>query len=171
MITTSIMKKKRRRVDYVDNIALSDALIEYSYKCRDAKQNGEPRPRVPEFLGECFLKMAVHYSYKPSFINYPFINDLISDAVENCCRYCHNYNPDYVSKRTGRRVNAFNYITQIVHYAFLRRIKIEKKEMEKASRILEKFDFDKVMVDEGDGIDNYSDYNSIKDNVYTKMRY
>lgn len=170
MITTSIMVKKKRSVDYVDNIELSNALIDFIYKCREAEAKGESRPRIPEFLGECFLKMATRYSYKPCFINYPFIHDLISDAVENCCRYCHNYNPDYISPRTGRKVNAFNYITQIVHWAFIRRIKLEKKEMEKTSRILERLDFDQVMVDEGEGIDNYSNYNSIKDNVYSKIR-
>lgn len=170
MITTSIMKKKRQPVHYVDNKALSDALIAYTNKYREAKKNGEPRPRIPEFLGDCFLKIATHYSYRPNFVNYPYINDLISDAVENCCRYCHNYNPEFVSLKTGRKINAFNYITQIVYYAFIRRIKQEKMEMEKTNKILERLNYDKVMVDEGDGTDNYSDYNSIKDNVYFRLR-
>lgn len=164
------MKKKRQPVHYVTNKDLSDALIAYTNQYREAKKNGEPRPRIPEFLGECFLKIATHYSYRPNFVNYPYMNDLISDAVENCCRYCHNYNPDYVSPRTGRKINAFNYITQIVYYAFIRRIKQEKMEMEKASKILERLNYDTVMVDEGDGTDNYSDYNSIKDNVYFRLR-
>lgn len=164
------MPIKKKSNHYVTNADLSDALIDYKRKCDAAKEQGLPRPRIPEYLGECFLKMATHFSYRPNFVNYPFVNDLISDAVENCCRYCHNYNPDYVSKRTGRKINAFNYITQIVYFAFLRRIKIEKKEMEKTSKILEKLDFDQIMVDEGQGIDNYSDYNSIKDSVYSKLR-
>lgn len=170
MITTSVMRKKRQPVHYVSNKDLSDALVIYIRQCREAKEQGLPRPRIPEYLGECFLKMATHFSYRPNFVNYPFINDLISDAVENCCRYCHNYNPDYVSPRTGRKINAFNYITQIVYFAFIRRIRLEKKEMEKAGKILERLDFDKVMFDEGDGIDNYSEYNSIKDNVYSRLR-
>jgi hypothetical protein len=170
MITTSVMSLKKKPTDYVNNKDLSDALIAYRKLCDEAKEQGLPRPRIPEFLGECFLKLATHFSYRPNFVNYPFINDLISDAVENCCRYCHNYNPDYVSLRTGRKINAFNYITQIVYYAFLRRIKLEKKEMEKTNRILERLDFDQIMVDEGNGLDNYSDYNSIKDSVYSKLR-
>jgi hypothetical protein len=170
MITTSIMNKKREPVHYVTNKDLSDALIAYTTLCRAAKENGEPRPRIPEFLGECFLKIATRFSYRPNFVNYPYVNDLISDAVENCCRYCHNYNPEFVSERTGKKINAFNYITQIVYYAFIRRIKIEKLEMEKASKILERLTYDEVMVDEGSGTDNYSDYNSIKDNVFSRLR-
>lgn len=170
MITTSVMRKKKQPIDYVDNKQLSDALIDYRRLCDKAKEDGLTRPRIPEFLGECFLKIATHFAYRPNFVNYPFINDLISDAVENCCRYCHNYNPDYVSQRTGRKINAFNYITQIVYYAFIRRIKLEKREMEKTNRILERLDFDQIMVDEGEGIDNYSEYNSIKDGVYSRLR-
>lgn len=165
------MRKKRQPVHYVTNKELSDALTEYIYKYQEAKNKGEPKPRIPEFLGKCFLKIATHYSYLPNFVNYPYVNDLISDAVENCCRYCHNYKPDYVSPRTGKKMNAFNYITQIVYFAFIRRIKLEKREMEKSSKILERLDFNNVMVDEGDGIDNYSDYNSIKDNVYSRLRH
>ena len=164
------MRKRKESVHYVSNQDLSDALIAYKRKCIEAKENDLPRPRVPEELGKYFLLMATHFSYSPSYVNYPFINDLISDAVENCCRYCHNYKPDFVSLRTGRKINAFNYITQIIYYAFIRRIKLEKREMEKTSKILERLNFDEVMVDEGDGLDNYSDYNSIKDNVYSKLR-
>ena len=170
MITTSIMRTKKQSVHYVSNVDLSNALIDYIRECNEAKEKNEPRPRIPEFLGKCFIDMATHFSYRPNFVNYPYMNDLISDAVENCCRYCHNYKPDFVSLRTGKKQNAFNYITQIIYFAFIRRIKLEKKEMEKAGKILERFDFDKVMVDEGCGIDNYSEYNSIKDNVYSRLR-
>lgn len=170
MITTSIMRKKREPVNYVDNKQLSEVLINYTRKYKEAKENNLPKPRIPEYLGDSFLKIATHFCYRPNFVNYPFTNDLISDAVENCCRYCHNFNPDYVSPKTGKKNNAFNYITQIVYFAFLRRIKLEKKEMEKTNRILERLDFDQIMVDEGEGIDNYSDYNSIKDNVYSRLR-
>jgi hypothetical protein len=170
MITTSVMKKKKRSVHYVSNQELSDALVAYIKLCREAKEKGEPRPRVPEFLGKCFLNIVTGYSYLPQFVNYPFLNDMISDAIENCCKYCHNYNPDYVSPKTGKKINAFNYITQYAYYAFIRRIKLEKKEMEKTNRMLEQLDFNNVMVDEGEGIDNYSDYNSIKDNVFLRLR-
>jgi hypothetical protein len=170
MITTSVMRKRKESVHYVSNKELSDALIEYIHLCRKAKEQEEPRPKIPEFLGKCFLQMATRFSYSPNYVNYPFINDLISDAVENCCRYCHNYNPDFVSLRTGKKLNAFNYITQIIYYAFIRRIKLEKRELEKTNKILERLNFEQVMTDEGEGLENYSDYNSIKDNVYSKLR-
>lgn len=164
------MKTKRKPVHYVSNKELSDALIDYIRQCREAKEKGEPRPRVPEFLGKCFLSIATRFSYSPRFINYPHLGDMISDAVEACCRYCHNYNPEYVSPKTGRKINAFNYITQFVYNAFIRRIKIEKKELERTNKILERLEFSDVMVDDGEGIDNYSDYNSIKDHVFSRLR-
>lgn len=90
--------------------------------------------------------------------------DLISDAVENMSRYILNFNPE-------KTTNPFAYFTQITYYAFLRRIKIEKKESEKKAMIIEKLNFSDVMFDDSEGGDNYSDYNSIKDNVYSRTRY
>ena len=88
----------------------------------------------------------------------------ICDGIENCVQYIHNFNPE-------KSQNPFAYFTQIIHYAFLRRIQKEKKQLEIKNKILESSGFDEVFEDGGVDGSNYSDYNSIKDAVYSKLRY
>jgi len=92
-------------------------------------------------------------------VNYMFREDMISDGVENCIQYIHNFDPNKSS-------NPFAYFTQIIHYAFLRRIQKEKKQLEIKNKIIERSGFDEVMmVDEGLLFGSSSDYNSIKDAI------
>ena len=92
-----------------------------------------------------------------------FKEDMISDGIENCVQYIHNFNPE-------KSQNPFAYFTQIIHYAFLRRIQKEKKQLEIKNKILEKSGYEQVF--ERDTLDdsNYSDYNQIKDAVHSKLR-
>ena len=84
---------------------------------------------------------------------------MISDGIENCVQYIHNFDPNKSS-------NPFAYFTQIIHYAFLRRIQKEKKQLEIKTKIIEKSGYDEVMmVDESLLSGSTSDYNSIKDNI------
>jgi DNA-directed RNA polymerase specialized sigma subunit len=165
MITTTVMTKRKRSEHYVNNKEFLAALIEYKKNVALAAEKGEPKPRITNYLGECFLKIATHLSYKTNFINYIFIDDMISDGIENCVQYIHNFNPE-------KSQNPFAYFTQIIHYAFLRRIQREKRQLEIKNKILERTGFDEVFVDDNtiDG-GNYSDYNSIKENVHIKLRY
>jgi DNA-directed RNA polymerase specialized sigma24 family protein len=87
-----------------------------------SKEDGSPRPRVPEYIGECLFKIATHLARKPNFANYTFKEDMVSDGVENCLLYIDNFDPDKSS-------NPFAYFTQIIYYAFLRRIQKEKKHL------------------------------------------
>jgi DNA-directed RNA polymerase specialized sigma subunit len=119
----------------------------------------EGKPRITNYLGECFLKIATHLSYKPNFVNYMFREDMISDGIENCVQYIHNFNPE-------KSQNPFAYFTQIIHYAFLRRIQKEKKQLEIKTKIIERTGFDEVMVvDDSLLSGSSSDYNTIKDNI------
>ena len=159
------MAKRQQSVHYVNNKDFLDAIIEYKKSVREAEEQGLPKPRIPKYIGECFLKIANHLSFKPNFVNYIFKDDMISDGIENCVQYIHNFNPE-------KSQNPFAYFTQIIYYAFLRRIQREKRQLEIKNKILEKTGFDEVFVDDGlvDGM-NYSDYNSIKDNIHSKLRY
>jgi DNA-directed RNA polymerase specialized sigma subunit len=159
------MTKRKRSVHYVNNKDFLAALIEYKKNISEAQERGDPKPRITNYLGECFLKIATHLSFKPNFVNYIFKDDMISDGIENCVQYIHNFNPE-------KSQNPFAYFTQIIHYAFLRRIQKEKKQLEIKNKILERTGFDEVFTDDNviDG-GNYSDYNSIKDSVHSKLRY
>ena len=153
---------KKKSEHYVNNKQLLEALIVYREKVAYAKENDLEKPRITNYLGECFLKIATHLSYKPNFVNYMFRDDMISDGIENCVQYIHNFDPN-------KSKNPFAYFTQIIHYAFLRRIQKEKKQLEIKTKIIEKTGYDEVMVvDDGALTSSSSDYNTIKDNIQYK---
>ena len=102
-------------------------MTEYRDKCRKAEEKGR-KPPVTNYIGECFLKIANHLSYRPNFINYTY-RDMISDGIENCLQYMSNFDPD-------KSDNPFAYFTQIIYYAFIRRIQKEKKQMQVKAKII-----------------------------------
>ena len=153
---------RKKSEHYVNNKELLQALIVYREKVADAKEKDLPKPRITNYLGECFLKIATHLSYKPNFVNYMFREDMISDGIENCVQYIHNFDPE-------KSRNPFAYFTQIIHYAFLRRIQKEKKQLDIKTKIIERSGFDEVMnVDDNAMSGSSSDYNTIKDNIQYK---
>ena len=153
---------RKKSEHYVNNKELLQALIVYREKVAHAKENDLPKPRITNYLGECFLKIATHLSYKPNFVNYMFRDDMISDGIENCVQYIHNFDPE-------KSRNPFAYFTQIIHYAFLRRIQKEKKQLDIKTKIIERSGFDEVMnVDDNAMSGSSSDYNTIKDNILYK---
>ena len=153
---------KKKSEHYVNNKELLAALIDYRAEVAVAKTKDLPKPRISNYLGECFLKIATHLSYKPNFVNYMFREDMISDGIENCVQYIHNFDPE-------KSRNPFAYFTQIIHYAFLRRIQKEKKQLEIKTKIIERTGFEEVMVvDDGALAGSSSDYNTIKDNIQYK---
>ena len=93
-----------------------------------------------------------------------FKDDMVCDGIENCVQYINNFNPEKSS-------NPFAYFTQIIHYAFLRRIQKEKKQLEIKSKILERSGYDEVFTVDGDASGSSSDYNQIKDAVQTRSNY
>ena len=147
---------RKRSEHYVNNKEFLAAIIVYKKGIKDAEASGEPKPRITNYLGECFLKIATHLSYKPNFVNYMFKDDMICDGIENCVQYINNFDPEKSS-------NPFAYFTQIIHYAFLRRIQKEKKQLEIRQKIIERSGFDEVFV--ADESDKSSEYNQIKDAV------
>ena len=163
MSPARIMGRRKRSEHYVNNKEFLAALIKLREDREIAEIRGNEKPRIPRYIGECFLKIATHLSFKPNFVNYMFKEDMISDGIENCVQYIHNFNPE-------KSQNPFAYFTQIIHYAFLRRIQKEKKQLEIKNKILEKTGYEQVF--ERDTLDdsNYSDYNQIKDAVHSKLR-
>lgn len=106
---------------YVDNKELYKVIVEYRDAVLKAKEDGAEKPRIPNYVGECILMIANRLSTKPNFINYSYREEMISDGVENCICYIDNFDP-------LKSTNPFAYFTQIIYYAFLRRILKEKKQ-------------------------------------------
>jgi len=107
---------------YVNNGDFLIALVDYHERCALAKENGKEDPPIPNYVGECFLKIAEHLSRKPNFISYSFRDEMIADGIENCIQYFRNFDP-------AKSKNPFAYFTQIIYFAFLRRITKEKKQL------------------------------------------
>ena len=118
---------KKKSAHYVDNKKFLQAMIEWNDEC---KKKGEQVP-ITNYIGECFLKIATHLSYRPNFINYTYRDEMISDGIENCLQYVKNFNPE-------KSKNPFAYFTQIIYYAFIRRIQKEKKQGHVRNKMIEK---------------------------------
>ncbi len=117
---------------YVNNADFLQALIEYKQNCQVAREQNKEEPIVPNYIGECFLKIAEHLSRKPNFISYSFREEMICDGIENCIMYFRNFDPI-------KSTNPFAYFTQIIYFAFLRRIQKEKKQLYVKYKATEQF--------------------------------
>ena len=141
MSFTTMPRRRARSEHYVNNKEFLAAIVAYKQSVADAVELDKPTPRITNYLGECFLKIATHLSYKPNFVNYMFKDDMVCDGIENCVQYINNFDP-------AKSSNPFAYFTQIIHYAFLRRIQREKRQLEVKNKILERSGFEQVMVDD-----------------------
>ena len=121
-------RTKRASIHYVNNAEFSSAVVDYVKTVMEAKTSESVLPIVPDYIAECFLKIAEGISHKSNFIRYTYREEMVMDAVENCLRAIENYNIE-AATRTGKP-NAFAYFTQISWYAFLRRIAKEKKQQD-----------------------------------------
>ena len=134
---------KKKSEHYVNNKEFLAAMVEYKKSVDKAKKDKRKKPRVPDYVGECFLKIANHLSYRPNFINYTFRDDMISDGIENCLQYLDNFNP-----KTSN--NPFAYFTQIIYYAFVRRIQKEKKQVTIKNRLITESNYDDMTLQPGE---------------------
>ena len=167
------MPREKKSDHYVNNKEFLESLIEYDKKVKKAYLEQNPsgsvediktwrdpsKPPIPRYIGECFLKIATHLSYRPNFVNYMFKDDMICDGIENCLQYIDNFDPE-------KSTNPFAYFTQIIYFAFLRRIQKEKKQLEIKTKLLERSGFDEVFAADSSIMGfNMSDMNSIKENL------
>tara|TARA_Y100001938_G_scaffold147020_1_gene227272 strand:- start:1062 stop:1625 length:564 start_codon:yes stop_codon:yes gene_type:complete len=136
-------KTKKKTAHYVDNAKFLQAMKDWKDSCKDAEEMGEEKPPVTNYIGECFLKIANGLSYRPNFINYTYRSEMVSDGIENCLQYIHNFDPD-------KSKNPFAYFTQIIYYAFLRRIHKEKKQTHIKNQMIEKQQYETYTTNEGD---------------------
>ena len=137
--------KPKQKPHYVDNKKFLIAMTEYRESRIKAEEEGQKRPQVTNYIGECYLKIANHLSYRPNFINYTYRDDMISDGIENCLQYMDNFDPE-------KSKNPFAYFTQIIYYAFIRRIQKEKKQQQVKQKMIANFG-EQQMMDQLEGDD------------------
>jgi hypothetical protein len=120
-IPEEIVEEIQKKSHYINNKKFFDEMVEWKTKVNECKEMDEPIPPVTPYIGQCFMEIAENLAKKPNFMNYQFKDDMIGDGVENCLMYCSNFDPT-------KSNNPFSYFTQIIYYAFLRRIQKEKKQ-------------------------------------------
>ena len=137
------MNVARKKQHYVDNERFLEVMSDYREKYLQAKDNDTELPIIPDYAGECFLKIAERLSHRPNFINYAFREEMVSDGIENSVMYASNFNPE-------KSTNPFAYFTQIIYFAFLRRIEKEKKQLYIKYKTMEEYSSLEDHVDMGE---------------------
>ena len=128
-----VIEEETQSGHYINNKEFFQNMVEWKKRVAEEKAFGKPTPPVTDYIGKCFLDIATHLSYRPNFINYPYKEEMISDGIENCLMYAANFDP-------SKSKNPFSYFTQIIYFAFLRRIAKEKKQMFIRYKMLEAAD-------------------------------
>ena len=162
-------RRNKKSIHYVNNAEFSQAVVDYVKTADSAKSKNKEIPIVPNYVAQCFLRIAEGLSHKANFIRYTYREEMVMDAVENCLKAIGNYNLD-AATRTGNP-NAFAYFTQITWYAFLRRIAKEKKQQEIKMKYLTSSGLEEFVVTEEGSTPIVSAFvDSLKDRI-EKVRY
>ena len=128
---------------YINNAEFLAALVDHRTRVQEARAQGLDTPQISNYIGDCFIKIARHLSYKSNFINYSYRDEMISDAIENCLAVVDNFDP-------AKSKNPFAYFTQITFYAFVRRIQREKKQMTTKFRYIDQLDLSELVTQDHD---------------------
>jgi hypothetical protein len=143
-----------RKRNYVNNKRLYEVICEYKIECNQNKLMNKESPPIPSYIGEAILLIATNLANKSSFFAYSYKDEMISDGVENCLLYLHNFNPDKTN-------NPFAYFTQIIKFAFIRRIDKEKKQQYIKIKNMKSL----MLEDVGDDLYNYAQQDSVFNEV------
>lgn len=146
----------KKPVHYVNNKEFFEHISEFRKKVLAAKAEDKEPPRITEYLGECFLMIAKNLAKRPNFANYSYKDEMISDGIENCILYINNFDPE-------KSTNPFAYFTQIIYFAFLRRIHRERKQLYIKHKSFESAMINEEMYDKFDDGDSYGNSNYVID--------
>lgn len=143
--------ESKRKLHYVNNPEFLKHMKIHIAAVKKANKAGDPSPKVSDYIGECIVSIANKLANKPNFVNYPFREEMISDGIENSLQYLNNFNPKKSS-------NPFAYFTQIIYFAFVRRIQREKKHLATKYRMIEESLIESA--GDADGINSSQKYGS-----------
>lgn len=153
----------KKKTHYINNEDFLKALTQYHQDCEEAKKKKQNDPQIPNYIGQCFLKIAEHLSRKPNFVSYSFREEMVGDGIENCLMYFRNFDP-------ARGKNPFAYFTQIIYFAFLRRIAKEKKQLYVKYKATQQFgilDEGELFEDENGNTKQFILYDNISEFIHT----
>tara|TARA_Y100000310_G_scaffold47717_1_gene44278 strand:- start:7853 stop:8437 length:585 start_codon:yes stop_codon:yes gene_type:complete len=161
----------KKKAHYINNKDFSHAVVDYVSLANKAKEENKPIPKVTDYIATCFIKIAEGLSHRPNFVRYTYRDEMVMDGVENCLRAINNYKIE-TATRTGKP-NAFSYFTQIVYFAFIRRITKEKKQQDIKMRFIEKMgieDFTAMGMDDTGAQETMAYVDTLKERI-SKIRH
>ena len=165
-----MVTEAKKKAHYINNKDFSHAVVDYVSLANEAKEKGKPVPKVTDYIATCFIKIAEGLSHRPNFVRYTYREEMVMDGVENCLRAINNYKIE-TATRTGKP-NAFSYFTQIVYFAFIRRITKEKKQQDIKMRFIERMgieDFTAMGMDESGAAETMSYVDTLRERI-SKVR-
>ena len=59
---------RKKSIHYVNNSDFSTAVVEYVERVQKARKEDKKIPTVPDYIAQCFLKIAEGLSHKGNFI-------------------------------------------------------------------------------------------------------
>lgn len=157
---------KKNPEHYVDNDELREEIMKYTAKYKVWVEEGkdpDTRPRLSEKAGSMLLNICKRVSFSRKFINYPYREEMVSDGLENCIMYAHNYDPEI-------SMNAFAYFTQYAFYANVGRINKEKHEMLKKAKYVQSIPLDDDLLERMGGEDEDTSIDSDNSNFMDFLR-
>jgi hypothetical protein len=99
-----------------------EEFAKHKARIEKARTDGKPDPRLPDYIGLCFMELADGIGRRPNFSKYSYLDEMKADGIENCIIAANNFDPDRSEQ------NPFGYFSKIIWWAFLRRIDKEKKQ-------------------------------------------
>jgi len=100
---------------YINNKEFYQQLVEYH-----AAVERDPETQIPEEIGLKFMKIVQRMGTRGNFVNYSFLDEMMSHALHMMTRYILKFNPE-------RSNNPFAYFSQIAKNAFIYWINKELK--------------------------------------------
>jgi len=132
--------------EYVNNKEFLEYMIEHKRKLKEAEECGEDPPPTSNYIGKCIYDIANRLSLRPNFMNYPFREEMVGDGMENAIKCLSNFDPE-------KSKNPFAYFTQVIYFAFIRRIQKEKKNLYVRHKLLENIIVEGSFYSEGEDAD------------------
>ena len=75
---------RKKSIHYVNNSNFSTEVVRYVEQVDHARKTDNEIPKVPDYIAQCFLRIAEGLSHKANFIRYTYREEMVMDAVENC---------------------------------------------------------------------------------------